>query len=320
MTRFAAIDVPLDDPAGRPIVLVVVKGTFDPAGEPLTPPAPIWTADVPWDPEAEGESSLRWPSDLALAKPMADVVVVGAARPPRPTRVHDVVVRVGERRAHLRVHGERLFYRGAGGRIAIAEAAPFVDKPLVYERAFGGRGEAVVERRNPVGRGVADRVEDLIDTPAPQIEWADDPVTGPGGRHEPAGLGAIPAHWMPRAGYAGTFDERWERERMPRMPPDFDPRFHCAAHPRLQLEGVIAPGTPLGVDGMTPEGPLPLTVPALAVRIVALFDDGSREEVTPGVDTAVIDTEARRTMLSCRAVFPRGRGRRRLRALRVEEK
>src|SRR5690606_15539216 len=90
MTRFAAIDVPLDDPAGRPIVLVVVMGTFVPAGEPLTRPAPIWTADVPWDPEAEGESSLRWPSDLALAKPMADVVVVGAARPPRPTRVHDV--------------------------------------------------------------------------------------------------------------------------------------------------------------------------------------------------------------------------------------
>ncbi len=317
LTPFAALDAPVTDLNGREMVLVVVKGTFDPNGERLDKQIVIRTSDVPTDPDAE-DSSVRWPSDLALTKPRSDVVIVGSARARRPVRSQEVVVRLGERRVHLRVHGERLFYRGMGGRIAIGEAAPFEEKPIAYERAFGGKGEREVERRNPVGRGVADDLETLAETLAPQIEWADEPVIAAGGRHEPAGLGAIPAHWMPRAALAGTFDQAWETERMPLMPEDFDLRFHQSAHPRLQLDQRITPGLPVGVDGMTVEGPLAITVAPLKVAVVAMFDDDTREVVHPEVDTLVVDVEGRRVMLTARAAFPLGRGKRRLRALRVE--
>ena len=317
LTDFAALDVPVADPTGRAMVLVVVKGTFDLQGNRLDRQAPVRVTDVPSDPDAD-DSSVRWPSDLSLAKTGADVVVVGSARSRRAVKVQEVVVRVGDRRLHLRVHGERLFYRGAGGRVVVGEAASFEEKPIVYERAFGGMGERVVERRNPVGRGMADDLGTLVDTPAPQIEWADEPITAAGGSYEPAGLGAIPAHWMPRAGYGGTFDERWQSERMPLMPEDFDLRFYRSAHPRLQLEHMLGPGTPVGVDGMSVEGPLAVTVAPLEVTITGLFDDGAKQVVSPEVDTLVLDTEGLRAMLSARAAFALGRGKRRLRALRVE--
>ncbi|HHH26860.1 MAG TPA: DUF2169 domain-containing protein, partial [Polyangiaceae bacterium] len=131
-------------------------------------------------------------------------------------------------------------------------------------------------------------------------------------------LGAIPANWMPRAALAGTFDERWEAERMPLMPEDFDLRFYQSAHPRLQLDTRITPGMALGIDGMTLEGPLAITVAPLHVAVVAMFDDDTRDVVQPEVDTLVVDTEGRRVMLTARAAFPLGRGKRRLRALRVE--
>jgi hypothetical protein len=316
LTRFAALDVPVTDPNGCAMVLVVVKGTFDPNGKLLGERAPIWAVDVPWDPDA-ADGSVRFPSDLALAKAGADVVVVGSARSRRPVKVQDLVVRVADRRLHLRVHGERVFYRGVGG-VVVGDAAPFDEKPIRYERSFGGADKRAVERRNPVGRGVADDATTLVDKPAPQIEWGDEPVTTANGRYEPAGLGAIPAHWMPRAGYAGTCDEGWQRERMPIMPEDFDLRFYRCAHPRLQLDRMISPGMAVGVDGMNVEGPLAVTVAPLDVTITGVFDDGSRQDVVPAVDTLIIDTDGLRVMLAARASFPLGRGKRRLRALRVE--
>ena len=99
LTPFAALDVPVTDPTGRAMVLVVVKGTFDLQGSRLERQAPVRVADVPSHPDAD-DSSVRWPSDLALAKTRSDVVVVGSARSRRPVKVQEVVVRVGERRLH----------------------------------------------------------------------------------------------------------------------------------------------------------------------------------------------------------------------------
>jgi hypothetical protein len=74
----------------------------------------------------------------------------------------------------------------------------------------------------------------------------------------------------------------------------------------------------MGIDGMTLDGPLAIHVAALDVSVVAMFDDNTRVVVHPEVDTLVVDTEGRRVMLTARAAFPLGRGKRRLRALRVE--
>ncbi|MEM6788893.1 MAG: DUF2169 domain-containing protein [Myxococcota bacterium] len=322
-TPFAALDVPMEDARGREMVLVVVKGTFDQRGGVLDLQQPVWVADVPWEPDADA-SSVRWPSDVAVDKPGADVVVVGQARAATPVRHVDVTVQVGPRKAELRVHGPRRFCRGAEG-IVPGQSAPFRAQTIRYEGAYGGTGDAVIERRNPIGLGVADDLASLVDAPAPTIAWRDDAFTVAGRAVEPAGLGAIAPHWMPRAGYAGTFDAAWETERMPLLPEDFDPRYTRCAHPRLQFETRLAPGTPFSVEGMTEAAPVRATVPALDAVVEATFDDGARENVGIEIDTMVIDLELEafpepRIIVVGRAAFPRGRGQRRLLALRVEAK
>ena len=66
-----------------------------------------------------------------------------------------------------------------------------------------------------VGRGVAKRPADLVDRPAPTVEDPAHPITSTSDRPEPAGFGAIAGHWLPRADFAGTFDETWRATRMP---------------------------------------------------------------------------------------------------------
>ncbi|MEZ4439196.1 MAG: DUF2169 domain-containing protein [Polyangiaceae bacterium] len=319
-TPYAALDAPIEDPRGVLMALTVVKGTFRFDGTPADHRMPVRWADVFWEPDAPQGSSIRWPSDLALAKHGSDVVVVGEARSPRPTKRVDVVVRAGQRRVHLRVHGERMYYRGAGGRVVVGEGAAFVQKPIVYERAYGGiSADALLsEPRNPIGRGMAATEDELVDTPAPQVELADEPITSAGDRPAPVGLGAIAANWQPRAGFGGTFDERWQKERMPLMPEDFDPRFNNAAHPLLQLAEPLAPGLSFGVDGMSLDGPIAAQVPDLGVTVTGLFDDGSVRPEPLVLDTLVIDTEGARFAVSGRVAFPVGRGPGRLRAIRVE--
>jgi hypothetical protein len=58
---------------------------------------------------------------------------------------------------------------------------------------------------------------------------------------------------------------------MPLMPEDFDLRFNNCAHPLLQLEESIAPGMPVGIDGMSLDGPLAATIPAFDVAVTAVF-------------------------------------------------
>ena len=49
----------------------------------------------------------------------------------------------------------------------------------------------------------------------------------------PGGFGPIGPDWEPRQRHAGTYDERWKRERAPVLPADFDPRHNCVAPPGL---------------------------------------------------------------------------------------
>ncbi len=322
LTDFAAADLPCLAPDGREVVIVVVKASFQLTAEGCVPAgkqAPVRVVDEVYEPEAE-QSSVRLPGDLCTEKRGADVVVIGSAVSDKPVTTLLVGVTIGDRLVPLRVHGERTYYRGAGGRVVVGAAAPFTTKPIVYERAYGGTSaeHQVVERRNPVGRGVASDLSELIDQPAPQIEHPAHPITSGGDRPAPVEFGAIAMHWSPRCDHLGTIDGQWERERMPLMPLDFDRRHHNCAHPDLQLPEPLAAGTLIGIEGMTRDGALAFTIPELAISVAGSYDDGTRQLRQPPIDTLVVDTENRLAELTCRAVFPLGRGKRRLRALRVE--
>lgn len=321
-TPFAAVDIPLVDPSGADVVVAIVKATFDvdAAGRcrPAEEPSEIRLGDVPYDAD-DVRSSLRYPSDVCVEKRGTDVVVVGEAIAKRPVEAMDVLVRVREANAPLRVHGERVYYRGLG-RIRIGPAAPFETRPIVYERAYGGMAAdcGLVEERNPAGVGVAYRPEDLIDTPAPQIEHPARPYTSASDKHPPEGYGAISSHWSPRKERAGTFDAAWRERRMPLMPVDFDLRYNNVAHPSLQIEPPLAVGDEIGVLGMTREGLLRFVIPAFPVVLFGIFDVAGKVEIRPAIDTVLIEPSRGRVELVVRASFALGRGHKVLREVRVD--
>jgi hypothetical protein len=322
-SHFAALAVPYTGPDGRDVVIAIVKATFvrRSDGRPALADrqVAIRAADVLHFPDAP-ESSIRYPSDICVEKRGTDVVIVGEAISRKPAPALDVAAKVRDRDVVLRVHGERLYYRGLAG-VVIGAAAPFERKPIVYERAYGGKSAdfAVVERRNPVGRGVARTMDELVDTPAPQIEDPGHPITAAGDGPEPVGFGAVGPHWLPRCGYAGTFDDAWMRARMPLMPADFDIRHNNVAHPALQFDEPLVAGDGISVLGMHEEGLWQLELPEVPVRLSARLHDGRRLNVRPSIDTVLLEPGADEVQLTFRHAFPVGRGNSLLREIRVDE-
>jgi hypothetical protein len=319
---FAALGVPYVAPDGRDVVVAIIKATFRRARDGRLRRAdeqiPVRVGDLVHDPDAP-ESSIRYPSDVGTDKSGADIVVVGEAVSRTKVASLDVIVQIGAHKTPLRVHGERVYYRSLG-RIAVSPAAPFERRRIVYEGAYGGASPdfAVVERRNPVGRGVARTQADLVDKPAPAIEHPAHPITSAGDAPEPAGYGALAGHWLPRAAFAGTFDDVWQATRMPLAPLDFDARYFNVAHPSLQLEGGVTPGDEVAILGMTAEGLWQVELPALPVVVRARLDDGRALEHRPPVDLVLIEPGDDRLELVARTVLSRGRGRTLLREVQVD--
>ncbi len=324
MTNYAALDVPFVAPDGTDVVVVVVKATFDllkSCPQLADVQRPVRVADEVYDADAH-DSSIRLPADIVVSKAGGDLIVVGEAIAAKPVIAMDVAVAIRDRIVPLRVHGERVYYRGMGGALAVGDAAPFERKPIVYERAYGGTSAdfTLVEHRNPVGCGVARRVDDLIGQRAPQIEHPAKPIGGAGVVNpEPAGFGAIGTHWEPRRSYAGSFDEAWQRERMPLMPRDYDMRHNNCAHPSMQLDRPFEPEEPLRILGMTEDQVLQFNLPQLTVKAAGRYDDGATDTLVMPVDTVLVEPNDACLELTARATFSLGRGGRLLRELRVEQ-
>ncbi|APR78514.1 Hypothetical protein A7982_03861 [Minicystis rosea] len=321
-TSFAALAAPLAAPDGRDVVLAVVKATFrrDARGRLALADeqVPVRAGDISYFPNAE-DSCIRYPGDICVEKRGTDVVIVGAAVSQRPVLAVDVGALVRDRKIHLRVHGERVYYRGALG-VTVGPAASFERKPIVWERAYGGTSldKSVVERRNPVGRGFGRSAAELVDMPAPQIEDPAFPITSAADRPEPVGFGAISAHWSPRAELAGTFDDIWRRTRMPRMPADFDVRHNNVAPVALQFDPPLGAGDPIALVGMTLDGLWKAELPSLPVSLHGRYNDGRSVGVRPTVDTVLIEPLDDRIELTVRHAFPMGRGKTALREIRVD--
>ena len=119
--------------------------------EPRAPPM----ADEHWGDSAV--TSLRSPGQGVVARPGADVYVVGSAHSPREREATtmDAHVRVGACSRTIRITGARVWRRGTTG-LRPSPPEPFTSISLRFERSFGGTrmnasGEVVAQDpRNPV--------------------------------------------------------------------------------------------------------------------------------------------------------------------------
>jgi hypothetical protein len=313
-TPFAAARVVLQDPDGRDLLVVIVKATF---GVQDLQPCVIADEQVPvrFVDEYYGEpdeSSVQYESDLAPLKLNTDVVMLGHAysQGGRGRQV-DVTLRVGSRGKTCRVIGDR-FWRRTFGRTRPSSPEPFERIPLVYERSFGGEDMTPEkdayreeERRNYRGCGlVAKRSKKkLSDVALPNIEDPAFPVQRRRDRPCPAGFGFISRHWEPRRRLAGTYDARWERERMPILPLDFDPRYHNAAHPDLVMPGHLQGREPVEVINASPNGVLRFELPNICPRIECYTVGHERIDVEARFDTLIVEPDVERIQLVWRGSF-----------------
>lgn len=276
-TPYAVDRTWVQDERGARHWVVVVKGTFaigangtlSLADEQVPPTlAPEYNGE-------DGVSSLKYEADLGPAKPGTDVYVVGHARAPggRPVTRVSVGLRIGSREKVLEVLGDRTYERDVVG-VVPSSPLPFVELPLVYERAFGGfddespdPAKQALFAANPVGMGFVATRRKLVGLPVPNIG-----VPGvPPGSKGAAGLGAITSHWAPRCEHAGTYDAKWVKERKPLLPLDFDPRFHLCAPVDQQFVPHLRGGERIELVGMTASGALGFEVPRVALGFLTRF-------------------------------------------------
>ena len=308
-TPFAGAVSLFPDADGVDTLFAVVKGTFDLTRNVGVADEQVPVAIAPLYNGDPATSSLAVASDLSLTKPSTDVVVIGDAYAPRgrPVRSMDVTVRVGSIQRAVRVTGNR-FWTSDGMAYGATSPAPFETMPLVWERAFGGCDRTAdgrrEEERNPSGTGyrAGDGIEPIEGTALPNIEDPRDLVVSWKQRTVPACFAPIPPNWEPRRSFAGTYDERWEKERAPYLPTDFDPRFLQIAPPGMVAPRPMTGGEPVELAGFRPGVPERFNLPSVKPR-VRFNVAGSMEERTVMLDTVIIEPTAGRLQLVWRAAL-----------------
>jgi hypothetical protein len=301
-TRFAADRSWVRDRDGAEVWLVAVKGTFE-----IEPDGTTKVADdqveIYLSPKYSGEpgkSSLLYDLDLPRTKVTTDVLLNGHAYAPGGLAATTVQAgfRIGDLQKYLRVTGDRVWRSGLLG-INLGKCEPFTRVPISYERSYGGTDTKAKEPkwdpRNPVGTGFVARRKHLAGQLAPNIHAASTGWTR-FSRARPAGFGAIPSNWLPRVKFAGTCDAKWEAERAPLLPEDFDDRFYQCAPPDQQTKQFLKGGEQVELHNLTPNGYLAFQLP----RVVLGFEtDFGSEKVyhRANIHTVVLEPDFPRVLM-----------------------
>lgn len=313
----------IDDAKGRDVVVTVAKLTFEVSASGdvrlAWPTVPIRITD---EHRKGPRGSLKTPSDVAPEKPGTDVLLTGKAHPLANTQAvfRDVTLRIGEGARYfekrLRAHGPRVFYDALHG-IVPGPAAPLKEPcPMTYELAYGGTDysdlrDIRVSPDNPSGLGVSRDPPSLRHAPAPRWQYPDGPFD------RPAGFGPIARDWEPRRARAGTYDERWQRERAPLFPEDFNPRFFSVAPDDQWLEEPLRGDEIVSVEGATPEGRWLFRLPRFQPSFTAVVR-GKDFPLDTHLDTLFLDSELRLVELVWRATVPVPRVAAALESVRLE--
>lgn len=260
-TRFAAAGGVVVDKNGEEHWAVVVKGTFD-----IQPDGNLRVADDQVEPKVAPEyrgdpasSSLVYDQDIIGAKPRTDVYLNAKAYAPGGEPTTKVVVGLqnplGDK--PLVARGDRVWGQSLLGLVP-SGPEPFVEMPIIYERAYGGYDHEDVKVKkhrmsvfNPVGTGVFSRRSRRRGKLMPNIEHKGTKLT----KHA-AGYGALCSHWQSRARYQGTYDTEWMKKRRPLLPEDYNPLALQCAPADQQFHPHLRGGERFGLLNMNPNWPV----------------------------------------------------------------
>ncbi len=298
-TPFAFDMMGLTDEEGRPLLLLLAKATYtfgDSGLKLANTQVPVNWGGKSWG--KPGESGDKYEPETAFIKPATDVVLIGHAYPPQRGATEGLVaLQVGPLKKAARVVGERTWFRSMG-HVATTKPLPFDKMPLTWERAFGGwdrtdPAKPSFEGRNPVGTGFRASPRHFEEgLRLPNLEDPAEPLREFGQKVTPVGFGFTSPHWQPRAKYAGTYDEAWNKTRKPLLPKDFDRRFFNAASPGLVAAGYLRGDEEVLLDNASPRGRLAFRLPGQVPPQVTVTLRGT-EDASPQMrlDTVILDTD-----------------------------
>jgi hypothetical protein len=315
LTPFAAERSWVRDKNGAEIWLVAVRGTFN-----IFPDGMLEIAekqsDVCLAPEYSGEpgkSSLRYESDLLHTKPQTDVILHGYAYAPygKYATQTDVAIKISSINKKLRVFGDRYWIRNSDFLgMKITKPEPFVKMSIVYERAFGGCDQKSDnpkkhswEPRNPIGTGFAVEAKHLEGQKLPNVEHPRSLITSWDQRPAPAGFGPIAGNWQPRLQFAGTYDQKWQEEKLPLLPDDFNERFYQCSPLDQQASGYLTGGETAEIFNLTPQGYLKFRLPIVKLHFETNF---GRDRIahTANLHTVIIESDHPRLIMVWHTMLP----------------
>lgn len=297
VTPFAVFTVPWQVRPPKDSLTVIVKGTFaivpgEPAVAASEQELPAGDTYVDDDPA----KSLRYPSDFAIFKPKADILLVGHAYPPKGTEAMSLVrLRFGDKldRAIAAIGPRR--WDGLGAPTA---PEPFERIALRYENAFGGAGFDA----NPTGTGYSARAGDAL----PSLEQPGGLLRGIADAPAPACFAPVSPAWKARVEKIGTYDDRWRSARWPFFPDDFDWTYFNAA-PAAQQISYPRGDEAFDLWSVRPEsGVIRGRLPDARVRVFAQATadaGGGFSEVPLQLDTVWFDADTLKLVLVWRGLL-----------------
>lgn len=315
-TPFSAIITPSLDKHGHNYVVVIIKGAFDIHQR----GAALVISDAQQPPQMSdvfygepGKSSVKYEADIAPIKKSPDIVLNGYAYAPsgRQVATVDASLQIGCYKKVVRVFGDR-FWQKNNLQWQATQPRKFERMQLIYEKAYGGGVRAKDDQSfleycayNPVGEGFVGQKGDgmreglalpNLEDPAHLIQFWDD-------RPNPVGFGFIGRSWAPRLAYAGTYDEQWQRERMPLLPLNFEERYYNGAHPDLILSEPLSGGEEVVATNLSESGLLSFTLPKYRLTATALIK-GKAITIAAIMDTVVVEPDDLRVWIIWRAIIP----------------
>jgi hypothetical protein len=279
-TPFAAERTFVRDRDGSEIWLVAVRATFliQPNGQLSVAEHQEPVAQAPQYLGKPGKSSLRCDTDLPRTKLGTDVLLNASAYVPGGKERDEIEVgfQIGTLKKSLLVSGNQMWQRSLGMSVP-SGPKDFSKMPITYERSFGGTTNENTSKSlfpfadsNPSGVGI----DSSDEAPLPNVRYPGTRIEAPRAKDPPAGLGAVSCAWMPRRSHAGTYDAKWQRERQPLLPEDFQDEFFYSAPQDQRVHGFLRGGETVELFNLTPSGYQSFALPKVAFGFRTSIDGG----------------------------------------------
>ena len=246
-------------------------------------PLPLAVVDLHH--EGDATRSLSHAADVVPFRPRTDVWMTGHAVAPGGLPTAAMAVRLAIYRSGVPLLDKVVTVLGDRAQ-AGAVPQPFLQMPLVYERAQGGAGVDA----NPVGCGRDElgRLPNVLDPVRAAV---------------PAGFGPVSRYWKSRRQYLSSEQRRDLQRPVPVVGSGFDWRFFQAAPADQQLDGMVGDEWIVldGVDAQRPR--LQSFFPSIqAVARLFWGPAGVDELVALGIDTVAICADTKEVRVTWRGL------------------